>query len=696
MIFSKLLSLGNYRLPRYSLSILVSMTICTAVSATSVLLATNSSAEETKPTTPRDYLSGAHINVKNEGNIWTITGTKRIATINAADLSVLIDSAGIKWPLNASNEEDMVVEDNKQRFNLALKNAGKINITPYDTGTLTGVKIDLTGFSHGAKLDLGIQLYIGIEGCGEDIVCRAVVQEGACVVKELRWPGGLQAGFADRSVVPMMQGSLIPKDWPRKVYAYDRLTHSRGLYMPWWGFEKNGTAMGLILDTAADAGMDLTHPAGGPTFIRPVWVHSLGKLSYARIARLCFVEKGGYVELAKRYRQYVVENGKFVSLNEKIARNPIVARLIGSPVVHASTTWHCEPKSTYFDKQDASKNDTCTTFDQTAEKLKQLRSLGIERAYLHLDGWGFSGYDNMHPDIIPPSPAAGGWDGMRRLGNVCEELGYVFAIHDQYRDYYTKAASYNNRHAVYAENGNVIQMAIWPGGDQGLLCPSLAPAAVKRNYKTLLEHGVKARGAYLDVYSVVTPDECYNPEHPMTRTQCLKYHSEAFGAVRNILGIVSSEEPTDGAVADLDIVHHGPYALDPNPGAGPAMGIAAPLFSLVYHDSIVLPWSAHPNKGGWGIPDADIAYIHAILNAGIPYMSMTPDKEEINRLRRLCALHRRVGLLEMVNHEFLDTSMRKQRTTYSDGTKVTVDFESGDSKIEPELTESELSKALSR
>ncbi len=661
-----------------------------------LLLTVSLYAQEKKDMTPRDYLSSAHISVKNEGNTWTITGTKRAITLSGADLGVVIDSAGVKWPLNASNGEDLIVENNKQRFGLALKDAEKINITQYDTGTLTGVKIDLSGFSHeGAKLDFGIQLYIGIEGSGEDVICRAVAQEGTCVIKELRWPGGLQAGFADRSVVPMMQGALIPKDWPRKVFAYDRLTHSRGLYLPWWGFEKNGSAMGLILETPDDAGMDLTHPAGGPTFIRPVWVHSLGKFSYTRIARLCFVEKGGYVGLAKCYRQYMVENGKFVSLMQKIARSPIVARLLGSPVVHTPTTWHCEPESIYFDKNDPSKNDTCTTFDQTAEMLTKLQALGVERAYVHLDGWGYSGYDNIHPDIVPPSPKAGGWDGMRRLADTCSKLGFVFAIHDQFRDYYTRGASYNERHAVYDENGNVIKMAVWPGGDQGLLCPSLAPAAVKRNHKALINNGVKVRGAYLDVFAIVTPDECYNPEHPLTRTETLKYHSEAYGAVRNILGVVSSEEPTDPDVADMDIVHHGPYALDPNPGTGPAMGIAVPLFSLVYHDSIVLPWSASfPGRGGWGIPDGDIGYDHAVLNAGIPYISTSPDPEELMRVRKLCALHHRVGVLEMTNHEFLDTTMRKQRSTFSDGTKVTVDFDSGDFKIEPELTETELNNAL--
>jgi hypothetical protein len=181
----------------------------------------------------------------------------------------------------------------------------------------------------------------------------------------------------------------------------------------------------------------------------------------------------------------------------------------------------------------------------------------------------------------------------------------------------------------------------------------------------------------------VPPDECYNPEHPVTRTECLRYRAECFDIVRAQLGVVSSEEPCDWAVPHLDLVHHGPYMLDPNPGERSAMGICVPLFDLVYHDAIILPWTSTVTRGGWGIPDTDSGYLHCLLNAGVPYLSISPDRAELRRMRVACALHARVGLLEMTNHEFLDKSRRKQRTTFADGTQVTVDFDSGKYTITP-------------
>jgi hypothetical protein len=67
-----------------------------------------------------------------------------------------------------------------------------------------------------------------------------------------------------------------------------------------------------------------SHPAGGPTVIGPRWRAQLGHFGYPRTARMVFFEDGNYVDLAKRYRRYVMETGLFVSLREKSARTPAV------------------------------------------------------------------------------------------------------------------------------------------------------------------------------------------------------------------------------------------------------------------------------------------------------------------------------------------------------------------------------------
>jgi len=627
---------------------------------------------------PEDFLTSKTISVRQYGPIWTIKGVHLTVTLNEADLAVTVKSGPNIWRMRPSQPDDLTVESDGKRVSLALT-SGKMEVTRYDTGRVTGLKIDLREFNPAG---FGLTLILALEGSSEDLICDVIPTEGSARIKEVRWPKAFEPGDVDSTIIPAMQGMLLPRDWPSKVYLYDPMSYGRGLYMPWWGAQKGRAAAILILETPEDAGCVMDHPAGGPTLMECRWVHSLGKLGYPRRARLAFVDEGNYVTLAKRYRQYVIETGHFVSLREKIARSPLVGQLIGSPVVHTGILTHIEPESSYYDKSDPAKNHQVVTFDARAEELKKLAEKGIKRAYVHLDGWGFRGYDNLHPDILPPSPEAGGWDGMKRLADTCDALRYVFAIHDQYRDYYHDAASYSESRTIIREDASRPFESTWYGGQQSILCSSFAPGYVKRNHQALLDHGIKVKGAYLDVFAVVPPDECYNPEHPVTRDDCLKYRGQCFDIVRAQLGVVSSEEPADYAVPHLDLVHHGPYPLDPNPGSGPAMGIPVPLFDLVYHDAIILPWGTS-DKGGWGIPDTDSNYLHGLLNAGIPYLSLDPGKEELAKVRKMCDLHKRVGLLEMTNHEFLDPSRRRQRATFADGTTVTVDFDSGKYTISP-------------
>lgn len=114
------------------------------------------------------------------------------------------------------------------------------------------------------------------------------------------------------------------------------------------------------------------------------------------------------------------------------------------------------------------------------------------------------------------------------------------------------------------------------------------------------------------------------------------------------------------------------------------MGIPIPLFNLVYHDALLLPWSL--GKGEWGIPQDDLGYLHGLANGGMPYLSLSPDDQHKKQVRTMCALHRRVALAEMRSHEFLDGSYRKQRTTFSDGTVVTIDLDADTFDIAPKLT----------
>ena len=63
---------------------------------------------------------------------------------------------------------------------------------------------------------------------------------------------------------------------------------------------------------------------------------------------------------------------------------------------------------------------------------------------------------------------------------------------------------------------------------------------------------------------------------------------------------------------------------------------------------------------------------------GTVYVGVNFDAEDIKYAQIGLELHKRTALCELVSHEILDETTRKRRTTYSDGTTVWADLDSGE------------------
>lgn len=608
---------------------------------------------------------------------WGVRAEPLALTLAKDDFAMAVATPKGEWRWRSCDDKDIELIDGRS---FSLLSARSIQAEAFHTGFSAGLRISLGEFEALPRVRLDILAHI----TGHAILFEIVPAGDISDLAFLAFPKSLITGPSetDVAVIPRMQGMLIPGNWPQEI-AYRNLTNSRELYMPWWGQIADGRGVQTIFETPDDAGADYSHARGGPTRIQPLWYASLKQLRYPRRVRYVFDDKATYVSMAKRYRRFVQEKGEFVSLAEKRVRTPNLDMVIGKPVVHIGALYHTVEGSRFFHEDYMERNHRLQTFEALADSLRQLKKKGIRSAYVHLDGWGYYGYDNGHPDVLPPGPEQGGWKGLKLFADTCDSLGYLFAVHDQYRDYYLTAVSFDRDLAIRLADGTLFEHADWAGGTQTLLSPRFYPGYVRRNHDLFAEHGIKVRGAYLDVFAVVPLEESYQPTQPITRTDCARYRRECFDLLRARGYVVSSEEPTDYLVRSLDLVHHGPYPTQPKGyGPGKGTGIAVPLFNLVYHDSILLPWHM-TDSGGWGIPDGDAGWLHCVLNAGLPYVSPGAGPEQIERVKEVSALAARLGLLEMTDHQFVDGARRVQRTTYNDGTKVTVNFDQKTYTVSP-------------
>jgi hypothetical protein len=625
-----------------------------------------------------------------------VAGRNAVLDLDPKTLAIHLTAAGTRWDLLPASRTGLRLRFEGRDRTASLADAKSIAVAPWNTGARHGVKLTL---SNWGDAPLTLHLTVAFEEASGDLVFDLAADESrGAVVRRLDWPEAVDPKEPDDVVLSNIHGVLLPRDYAqpynpiRDADPNGTSDHKSEIQsniiedwsMSWWGYERSGAGLMAIVETPDDAAYRFSHPPGGPTVIGPRWRPSLGRLGYLRSVRYCFLPGGGYVAMAKRYRQYAQDAGLFVSLREKAARTPEVQRLIGAPMMRARTLTNVKPGSNDFNRlKDKALAHSVITFDQRAALLRQAKTEGWSPLTVVIAGWPHFGYDRQHPDALPPSPEAGGWDGLKRLADTSRDLGFPFSLHDQYRDYYVDAPSFSPEFAIHEEDagpaevfpgtrfgdwkeGTVPFMDHWEGGKMSYLNPRLMLEHLKKNYQALFDHGIHPDGTYIDVFGYVPPDEDFNPEHPTTRTDGRLARIDCFNWCREHLGFVGTEAGCDWTV---------PYVDFCSPERE-RKGIPIPLYGLVYHDAIITAYDVNDLRG--------------FLNAGLPQVPLRggdslPAPDIQAKARRMAALQKRLAFVEMTSHEFLDGSRTKERTTWADGTTVTVDWTTQTVVIAPDL-----------
>ena len=571
--------------------------------------------------------------------------------------------------------------------------AQEITHEPFHAGVGKGILSTYCGFKkEGKTVPYKFQTLVWTEAATGEVYCEWIpVCEEGLEVKKVCWPGPVE--FEEKredwyTLLTNRQGMLIPNTWEVELKApcFDGFFGTAGAYMPWFAQVKGREGYLAVCVTPWNAGYQAEHPAGGPyTHVGVRFEPSLGKMDYRRIVKYTFLSDCDYNDICKTYRSYVEEQGRLRTLEEKAIQNPHVNDLIGSAFLHKGIKTFVQPDSEFYDPENPEKNNHLTTFAQREEEIRQFHELGVKKLYLHLDGWAEPGYDNRHPDYGPACEAAGGWEGMKSLADTIHECGYLFGIHDQYRDYYTSAPSFDENFACRLTDGTIPGHRRWAGGPQSYLCGTQAPYYVKRNFQELFHHGIRLDCAYLDVFTCNEGDECSNPMHRMTRKDCYEYRCRCFDYLLKNGILSSSEEVNDWAVRSQIFCHYAPYEFMMEKPGTPKQGIPVPLYNLVYHDCVIQPWMMEK------VSEEEDYMLYALLNGGAPYLvrdAAYPNidgafdgdikmsvEEQIKRAEVVSGLHEKVGKREMLRHEFVNGNINIQKVTFAGGVSVLVDFE---------------------
>jgi len=234
------------------------------------------------------------------------------------------------------------------------------------------------------------------------------------------------------------------------------------------------------------------------------------------------------------------------------------------------------------------------TFDEAAQVAEHLKNdLKLDKVLFIMGGWTHRGYDNQHPDILPANPECGGNSGLTECARRVMQLGYLFCLHDNYQDIYRDSPSWSEDLIMKHPDGSLVKGGQWWGGQAYLTC-SLKALELARRPQNLpaVRELTNADSYFIDTTYASGLQECFDPAHPLTRADDMKWKQAVSDYARQVFGIFGSEDGREWAIPHSDFFEgltgvEGTWYHDKNL-LKETGGVSVPLFELVYRDCIAL------------------------------------------------------------------------------------------------------------
>ena len=508
----------------------------------------------------------------------------------------------------------------------------------------------------------------------------------------------LEPGPENYYAIPNRLGILLlpegEKPYTRRFPAYS----SSGYSMAMFGAVRNGSA---LLATWEDPYTEIV--ADYAVSPQPRLSISLGLRRSAHAVRLQPLGRGGYVEIAQAYRPVARQRGYLKTLAEKVRENPNVARFFGAADFKPFAFQRNVP-NTRWNQSDQERLVVRFTFQECAELAEHFaKDLGIDRALLVLNGWVNGGYDNRHPDVLPAAPEIGGDAGLLECSRRVRALGsgWVFGLHDNYQDFYQNAASWNEGYIMKNPDGSLHAGGVWAGGLAYLICSRKSVELASRPMNVPRVKEQFTPDLYFSDTIFASPlYECFDPQHPLTLADDLRYKIALCDYLRKQVGLFGSEEGREWGVPHADyfegLMSHKTHYNQPN-----NTDIIVPLFEIVYGDSISLythqsdrPRVDNPSYildhvlyaempvYGFGdhhywtnpdpVPQRNLDQSRMVFARGGRFNAT--DQFIKNTYEVLSPLCRDTALLPMTGHRFATPDRKVETTRFGSDTTITVNY----------------------
>ena len=286
-------------------------------------------------------------------------------------------------------------------------------------------------------------------------------------------------------ILPVNEGISYPVDDATLDPMSYHLYGGHGLCMPWWGATDGKTGVMALVETPNDAAVRIPR-VDGLLCLAPEWQAEKQQFGPTRRLRYAFFDQGGYVAMAKRYRHYAKDTGLFKTFLQKRAENANVDLLIG-----AVNVWCWDRKSCGNVPGAAIRRHQADSGLAAAapEQIRRMNQLGVLT----------SRYD-IYQDVMDPAL----FSSLRGLHPDWTTAAWP-------KDIILHAdGSWQHGWEIRGKDGSWYPC--------GVLCDRHAVAyARERIPNELRTHPYRCR--FIDTTTAAPWNECYSPDHPMTRSR---------------------------------------------------------------------------------------------------------------------------------------------------------------------------------
>jgi hypothetical protein len=449
----------------------------------------------------------------------------------------------------------------------------------------------------------------------------------------------------------------------QKMLVYGNLS----LDMPWIGVvdENTGDGLMVLVESPCDSWIYLRKDARGNNWPQIFWWPSMDTFRYPRKMSYRFSDGGGYVRLARMYRDIADKTGKLKTLSQKQAERPDVELLKGAPYLWGAT--------------------------DTERFIKEARTFGLRRGVI----------GNAHHGLQNTSSLR----RINKLGFITNEYGNVSDIlpgpASQLTDDIEKA-SYHARPGLGPKTG-------WLASD-GTQYYSRSSATAMAAATAYLPGRLKEfgfNGGFIDVSMAIDLFEDYHPDHTFDRRQDMKNRREFFKYYLDQGLVMGTEHGNDWGIDLVDYTEGAaggplwwkggwsagelrrPESLDEiNPDYikyGMGCDVSIPLWQLVYHDCSVSTWYWGDSAGFMYNVSPELAArkdLFNLLYGTAPLMWRDDVGYDWSRNRsrfmktyyETCMFNEQTMFDQLTNHQFLSEDKSLQKTEFSSGAFVVVNF----------------------